>query len=359
MKILVTGSAGTLGRVLVAELRRRGHQVFGCDLKHSDDPQEMRADVSERRQLARVFDAFGPFDLCYHLAAEFGRLNGEEFYEDLWKSNCIGTRNVIEECIRTGTRLAFASSSEAYGETATYQPDKDGLLPESLLDAFAPAFHNEYALTKWANERQIHIAAKNRGLNAVVLRFFNAYGPGEYYTPYRSVVCLFIYRLMFGLPITVYSNYHRVFMYVDDWARTVANVADRFDSLPREARWIGSRWGMVPTYNVGGEEYCSVETMKDKIVALLGGTQSEISHLDAEKANVTNKRPDITLAKRDLGHDPKTTLDEGLPITIEWMRRTYDTGVLFLGHHRFPCRWSDDDIAALHAAIEPARPAVQ
>lgn len=322
------------------ELRARGHDVYGCDLAHSADPKEMRADISEHRQLRRVFGDFAPIDLVYHLAAEFGRMNGTGWYEQLYKTNLTGTQNVIEECLRTGAKLIFASSSEAYGESTIYQPEAHQIREESL-DQYAPAFHNEYALTKWANEKQIHIAAKNRGLDAVVLRFFNAYSEEEY-TPYRSVVCIFIYRLMFGLPITVYRNYHRVFMYVGDWARTTANAAERFDQLPRRAGFSGNRPGLVPTYNVGGREYCSVEELKDKLLRLLDvqevrrlagsdaelvrfadGHTCEIAYLSREAANVTNKRPDISLAEQDLGHDPKTTLDEGLPLAIAWIRRRY------------------------------------
>jgi len=319
-----------LGRVLFQELRSRGHEVYGCDLQHSAKPEVMRADIANHRQLERVF-RFAKPDVVYHLAAEFGRNNGEEFFSQLWSTNCIGTQNVIEECLRSGAGLIFASSSEAYGDDAHSLYSQGGTFTEGWLDHYTPTFHNNYALSKWANEKQIHIAAKNRGLRAVNLRFFNAFGPGEFYTPYRSVVCLFIYRLMHGLPITVYKNYWRVFMYVDDWARTTANVCERFDGLIERAianpltkdGFCGSRPACVPTYNIGGKEYTTVEAMKDKILALLGTSESEISYLDAEKANVTCKRPDISLARRDLDHDPKITLDEGLPKTISWLASIY------------------------------------
>lgn len=97
-KILVTGSCGTLGRPLVKELRKRGHTVYGCDLQHQRDPQYIRADISKFRQLERVFEQ--KYDYVYHLAAEFGRLNGEEYYENLWETNVIGTRNILEMCVK-------------------------------------------------------------------------------------------------------------------------------------------------------------------------------------------------------------------------------------------------------------------
>jgi dTDP-glucose 4,6-dehydratase len=93
MAILVTGSQGTLGRPLVAALRTRGHDVWGLDLSHQGDPQYIRANLSSYRQLERAFDA-APFETVYHLAAEFGRLNGEEYYDTLWESNAAAAQTV-------------------------------------------------------------------------------------------------------------------------------------------------------------------------------------------------------------------------------------------------------------------------
>lgn len=324
MRILITGSEGVLGSTLKKELRKRGHNVFGCDLMHAADEQVQRADIAERRQLSRVFEMSRP-DLVYHFAAEFGRMNGQEYYEQLWKTNCIGTRNVIEECIKAKAKMVFASSSEAYGMADDYAP-KDQDFQERWLDIYAPQFHNEYALTKYTNERQITMAARNEKLDACILRFFNAYGPGEPYSPYRSVVCLFTYRLLKGLPITIYRNYYRTHMFINDWCQGVANISneDVFNQIGYNRNWQGSgNTPYVPVFNIGGEEYESVEALGDKIVKLIGGTKSEISYLDAEKANVVSKKPDNFLAKLWLGHNPTTTLNEGLPPTIEWIRQKY------------------------------------
>jgi dTDP-glucose 4,6-dehydratase len=314
MRIFITGVNGTLGRVLLEELRTRGHEVYGCDLHHSEDPGIFRADISEFRQINREIGAVHP-EVVYHLAAEFGRLNGENYYEQLWKTNCLGTRNVIEACINNEAKIIFASSSEAYGAADEYAPAESESYQEGWLDEFAPDFHNEYALTKWTNERQIRIAARHRGLQAMILRFFNAYGPGEHYSPYRSVVCLFCYRLMHGLPITIYKNYSRVFMWVGDWAKTVGNAAEKFVTNPEK----------VPVFNIGGQEYLSVEELKNKIVTILGehNVSSTITYLEAEKANVVSKRPSNLLAQTYFSHRPTVTLDQGLPITIDWMKKVY------------------------------------
>ena len=126
--ILVTGGLGTIGAGLITELRGRGHHVVSCDLPHQPDeigfslrtdvevPLYARCDVGEFRQLERVFERCGPFDYVYHCAAEFGRWNGEDFYETLWRTNAIGTKNVIRLQERLKFRLIHFSSSEVYGD---------------------------------------------------------------------------------------------------------------------------------------------------------------------------------------------------------------------------------------------------
>ena len=95
--------------IRVAELQKRGHEVSGCDLQHQRDENFIRADVSNYRQLERVFEA-NDYDYVYHLAAEFGRINGEEYYDTLWETNVIGTRNILEWQTKKGFKLIFASS---------------------------------------------------------------------------------------------------------------------------------------------------------------------------------------------------------------------------------------------------------
>jgi len=77
----------------VNELRQRGHEVLASDLYNADREQYIRVDVRNYRQLARVLEK-QKFDLVYHLAAEYGRWNGEDFYENLWQTNVIGTKHM-------------------------------------------------------------------------------------------------------------------------------------------------------------------------------------------------------------------------------------------------------------------------
>jgi dTDP-glucose 4,6-dehydratase len=299
--ILVTGSLGVLGQPLVSELWVRGHEVFGTDLRHSRAEADtfMRADVADYRQLERVFDACKP-DAVFHLAGEFGRHNGELHYREVWETNVIGTRNVLELCKIYDARLLHASTSEIYGEL------EHPLLSEELSDSVPLHQPNEYALSKWANEIQILNFQRRYGIDAVRLRFFNVYGPGEDYHPYRSVVALFCHRALNGLPWVVYEGYHRTFMYIDDFTPTLANVLEC------------GRSGEV--YNIGGEDYRSVSELSDIVLYEAGADPELVSYLPEDVHNVKSKRPDNSKARRDLGHDPQIELEEGVPKTLEWMR---------------------------------------
>jgi len=270
-KILVTGGTGTLGAPLVSMLKSLGNEVFTCSPFHTADKNHIRCDVSEFRETEKLFENVKDVDLVYHLAAEFGRNNGEDYYEQLWKTNVIGTKNMIRMQEQLKFKMIFSSSSEIYGEL----PDGTSYVED--ISKTHPLHHfNDYAMSKWVNEQQIRNSIEQNGTETMILRFFNAYGPGEYYHSYRSVVCLFIYRALFDLPLTVYQGYHRVFQYVDDMITTVANSYNHFKSNE--------------IYNVGGKEYTSTEELSDKIFSILDKPKSNVEYISKEKANVTNKK---------------------------------------------------------------------
>lgn len=302
--VLVIGSEGSLGKPLTKELIKRGHNVFTADILHAPNKNHTRCDIRQFRQLSRLFEK--KYDYVYNLAAEFGRKNGEDFYENLWMTNVVGLKNILSLQKVKKFKLIHFSSSEIYGEPKLASEE---FMREALSKELSLKQTNDYAITKWVNELQIRNAIARNNTETFVIRLFNAYGPGEYYHPYRSVVCLFIYRALFDMPYQVFLNYHRVFMYVDDCIRTLGNIIDHFKS------------GEV--YNIGGEEYTDVKKVSDMILEILGKDDSKITYLPEDQHNVVNKRPDINRAKEDLGHVCKVKLKEGIPKTVEWMKTVY------------------------------------
>lgn len=315
MRVLVTGGLGTVGSGLVGELRSRGHHVVSCDLYHQPDevgfslrtdvtmPTYARCDVGEFRQIERIFDIIGPFDYVYHCAAEFGRWNGEDFYETLWHTNAIGTKNIIRLQERLKFRLIHFSSSEVYG-------DWPELMTETVMDEYEIKQMNDYAMTKWVNEMQVHNSAIMHGTESVIVRLFNTYGPGEYYSPYRSVNCRFLYCALNGLPFTVFRGHYRTSTYLADTVRTLANISENFK--PGE------------TYNVGGEDHHSIEELAEIVLKVAGGESKLVQYSDSEILTTRIKKVDISKSKRDLNHRNSYSLEEGMRITADWMREVYN-----------------------------------
>lgn len=313
-KILITGSKGTIGTWLVNILTARGHQVFGIDLEHNLGEvgweHQMskglftysRCDVSDFRQLERIFEKAGPFDFVYHTAAEFGRWNGEDFYEQVWRSNAIGTKNIIRLQEKFGFKLIHFSSSEVYG-------DFEDVMKEDVMDTFEIKQMNDYALSKWVNEQQIRNSRIQHGTESVIVRLFNTYGPGEWYHPYRSVNCKFTYHALHNIPVVVYRGHMRTSTFLEDTCQTLANIVDNF--IP----------GSV--YNIGGKEHHDMETLVDLIWKHTGADRSLIEYAESEILTTKNKMVDVSKSEKDLKHQNTVSLEEGVKRTVEWMKNYY------------------------------------
>ena len=298
-------------------LSEKGHDVFGVDLFHGVGEagweHEMAegkftyalCDVADFRQLERVFGKAGPFDFVYHAAAEFGRWNGEDYYEQVWRSNAIGTKNIIRLQEKLGFKLLHFSSSEVYG-------DFDGVMKEDVMDTHEVKQMNDYALSKWVNEQQIRNSAVQHGTKTVVVRLFNTYGPGEWYHPYRSVNCKFCYHALYGIPVVVYKGHFRTSTYIEDCCRTLSNIVENFKA--------------GETYNIGGLEYHDIETLADIIWKYTGADRSLIRHEESEILTTKSKKVDISKAVKDLDHKLTVPLEDGVKKTIDWMREYYKIG---------------------------------
>jgi dTDP-glucose 4,6-dehydratase len=168
---------------------------------------------------------------------------------------------------------------------------------------------NDYAISKWVNELQIMNSADRFGTETVRVRLFNTYGPGEYYSEYRSVVCQFVYRALHDLPYTVYLDHHRTSSYIDDTVRTLANISERF------------RPGMV--YNIAGDEYHDIKSLSAMILDYLGKDDRLVTYEPVESHNTRDKKADVANAVRDLDHRSEVPLAVGIPRTIEWQKEVY------------------------------------
>jgi dTDP-glucose 4,6-dehydratase len=306
-KILVTGGAGFIGTNLVNELRSRGHKVIASDLYNTEREDYVRCDVRKMRQLESVFDKFGPFDYVYHLAAEYGRWNGEDFYENLWETNAIGSKNILRLQEKFGFRMIFFSSAEVYGDYSDFMTESV-MSDNPIRDTYQM---NDYAISKWAGELMCMNSAKMFGTETVRVRPVNCYGPHEEYTPYRGFIPKFIYHALTNRPYMVYQGHKRIIDYVEDTARTFANIVDNF--MPGEAYNVGSK--------VEWEK--DIKEYSDLVLAAVGRDDSIVTYKETEPHTTMIKTMDFSKAVRDLDHDPKIDPSEGILRTVKWMADFY------------------------------------
>jgi dTDP-glucose 4,6-dehydratase len=271
---------------------------------NSEKENYLRCDIGKYRQVEKVFEE-RDFDYVYLASAEYGRWNGEDYYENLWMTNAVGTKNVLRMQERKKFRLIFFGSAEVYG-------DYDGVMSEDVMDRVPIKQMNDYAMTKWVNELQILNSAAMFGTESVRVRLFNVYGPGEHYTPYRGFVPKFIYKALRDEPIIVYLGHKRTLEYVEDICRAFANIMDSFK--PGEV------------YNLGGEKQYEIRFVSDLILNYLKKDDSRVKYKEAEAFTTRVKTPDSVKARRDLGLSLTVQPESGIPMTTEWFKKAYGLG---------------------------------
>jgi dTDP-glucose 4,6-dehydratase len=315
MKILVTGCKGTVGTPLVKELRERGHHVFGIDLMHApgehgyttvmseEDHNYCRCDIREYRQLLRLFEHY-EFDFVYNCAAEFGRWNGEDYYEKVWETNCIGLKHLLILSHLYAFKLLHFSSAEVYG-------DYPNVIFENTMEEVEIKQMNDYAISKWANEMQIlnwQIMHPTSEITRV--RLFDTYGPGEIYHPYRGVIAKFAHHALHRIPVTLWSGHTRCGVYIDDMIDGLANICENFHK------------GRV--YNLASQVPYTIMDVAQLIWKYAEADWGLVNVVeDHEILTTVTKIADSSLARKEIGFKTDTPLAVGLKKTVEWMREYY------------------------------------
>ena len=324
MSVLVTGSAGFIGYHVCEALLKRGERVIGVDslddyydpvlkqaridrLTPNGDFAFHRADVSDREAMPALFEANPDIAGVIHLAAQAGvRYSLINPYAYI-AANVMGQVVMMEACRRLPNfkHLVYASSSSVYGAS------KD--LPFSLADRVNDPV-SLYAATKRSAELSASCYAHLFGLPMTGLRFFTVYGPWG--RPDMSAF-LFASAIFENRPIEVYGHgkMRRDFTYIDD---IVAGVLAALDRPPQaDASKHGDRPHAV--YNLGNHR--GVELMRFiEIIERECGRPAEKIFKEIQPGDVRETCADIEASRRDLGFEPKTAIDEGLPRFIAWYR---------------------------------------
>ena len=300
MKVAVTGIAGFIGSWLARDLVLNGHDVVGMDLVATQHYEQ--GDLLTPGLVEDWFDQERP-DVCYHLAAQIGRLHGEDDPMYSVRENAGMTAYVARACGERGIRLAYTSSSEIYGDQG------DRLITEE--DEYGAVPHNIYGLTKRHGEEISRMYAPD-GL--VIVRPNMPYGPGVPPGRGRRALDTFLWWAHTGQPIIVHRGSARCWTWVGD---LVAGMRLAIES-PAAA-----------TYNVGNgeDDILPMLCLAERACDLAGAPRDLITVVDPPVVDPeTGVRWRQTPVKRissqrlvDLGWVPRVTLDDGLPEVYRWI----------------------------------------
>jgi nucleoside-diphosphate-sugar epimerase len=304
MRVLVTGGAGFIGSHLVDGLVTGGAEVVVLDDLSTGyrenvhrDARFVEGDVVDPEAVAR---AVAGCELVFHHAAHRAVFRSVERPIETDRANVGGTLTVLQAARDAGVRrMVSASSSSVYGG-AEIVPTPEGapLVPRS-----------PYAVSKLAGEHYARVFWELFGLETVVLRYFNVYGPRQRPdSQYAAVIPLFIDALRNGRRPEVHGDgaQTRDFTYVSD----VVHANLRAAEAPAE-RCAGRAFNIA-----GGKPHSLID-----LLALLGqilGTSVEPVHRATRAGDIRHSFADCSAAATDLGHDPTVPFDEGLRRTVAW-----------------------------------------
>lgn len=321
MSVVVTGAAGFIGMHVAEALLARGETVIGIDnLNDYYDPSLKRArletldgregftfhrcDIADRDAVFSIFAPDAGIDRVVHLAAQAGVRHSLVDPYAYVRSNVMGHLVLMEASRRMPglKHFVYASSSSVYGgnEKIPFAVDDRADEPVSL-----------YAATKRADELMSSCYAHLFALPATGLRFFTVYGPWG--RPDMSP-WLFTEAILTGKPVKVFNRgrMRRDFTYIDDIADGVLRALDR----PPEAG-VGGRTHRI--YNLGNNRAEELMRYIEVIEAACGRKADKVM-MEMQPGDVEETWADIDASRRDLGFEPKTGLEDGIPRFVDWYR---------------------------------------
>lgn len=319
MKVIVTGAAGFIGFHVARRLASEGHTVIGIDnlsdyypvalkearlsvLESAGSYRFARASIVDPDALRTAIGDDTDADVIVHLAAQAGVRYSIENPATYVDTNVQGQVTIFEQArsMPKNPPVVYASSSSVYGANRK--------VPFSESD---PVDHpvSVYAATKRAGELLAHSYAQVHKIASTGLRFFTVYGP---YGRPDMAPWLFTAAILKGEPIRVFNNgdMERDFTFIDDIVDGVVAAAKRIVDNPA---------GTAPVYNLGNNR--PVRLM-DFIATIEKATGREAIKVfePMQPADVERTYADIDLAARDLNFSPSTSLDQGIPLFVEWFR---------------------------------------
>ncbi|MCW2500944.1 MAG: UDP-glucuronate decarboxylase [Frankiales bacterium] len=314
MRTVVTGGAGFLGSHLCERLLADGHEVLALDnfltgtphnvahLMENDAFRLVKADVTDYVHVP------GPVDQVMHFASPASPIDYLQLPIETLKVGSTGTLHALGLAKEKGARFLLASTSETYGDPQVHPQ------PETYWGHVNPVGpRGVYDEAKRYAEALTMAYHRTHGVDTAIVRIFNTHGPRMRPNDGRAIPA-FTSQALTGKPITVAGDgsQTRSIIYVDDLIEGILRLL---------------RSDLTGPVNIGNPHETSVLHLAETIKRLTG-SNSEIVFIDRPVDDPSIRQPDITVAKRDLGWEPKVQFEEGLARTIGWFGEHSDLVVV-------------------------------
>ena len=302
MRVLVTGGAGFIGSHFAKRLSAAGERVLVLDkLTYSGNPANLEgADVElvvgDICDPVAVGEAADGVDAIVNFAAETHVDRSILGSPDVVQTNVVGAVVLLEQARSAGIRLVQVSTDEVYGDVpeGVSSRETDPLLPSS-----------PYSAGKAGGDLQVLAHVRTYGVDALVTRGSNTYGPNQY--P-EKLLPLFLTNALDGEPLPLYGEGEqtRDWLYVEDHCAGI------------ELALRSGRRGEV--YNLGGGEEVTNREITRLVLEHTGGDESLVRRVADRPGHDHRYSLDTTKARQELGWEPGRRLADGFPLTAAWYR---------------------------------------
>lgn len=303
MKALVTGGAGFIGSHICRDLAGRGVETVVLDDLSKGrienvppDAMLIRGSITDADAVAESMDGA---DVVFHLAARVSTRESLITFREDASTNIMGTLNVLEQCRSERVeRVIFSSSAAVYRN----EPVARAASEDSPLEPESP-----YGISKLAGELYVTKMCELCGIDYVVLRYFNVYGPGQTPSPYAGVISVFVNSVLEGRAPVIYGDGEqtRDFIHIDDVVR--ANILAMDTITPNTV------------FNIGTGVTRSINALAHTILTAMDSDLVPV-HGEAVDGEIRYSAADVSKARELLAFKPESALEDRIVTVIDWMK---------------------------------------